>query len=600
MADTHYYIDVGLASGDDDGSTPANAWKLMADAGKGMQYASFNAATRNLVWIRRTSVHTMGADINLADDGEVDKPIVFIGWPRPAIPNTTITGADFTNGSNIVDNVAGITVDRESHLGRFITAPDGGQYLITAILYEASVDGMGAGDEFTIGSRLTNTTQTRYGTLWGFTDNTDTTGIVQYVRLTSTAWVENDNITDAAGGSAEIDAGAESAVGFLIDRKYAGSTVTGVSGKFQIEADEDYADRPAAGTTAGWDADAIALPIIDGNSGAFNIIGSSDEYYGFKNTIFKDCKKANGILFMQTKGFFLTGCLFLTDDPSVNNRIIDIRNPLFFIDRCIFVGGGTSQASQDGMYIDKVNLLMRNSAIYGMGNSGIYGTIGGGFDLFNVNFGIESPNLDDDLILSSPFWSRAVDVDMGGINGYVNHSTFQQYNSFGIENFKKVFGSHKSFGRFGTYESAAVSGETPNKKLSDTVLKITPDTPNYEYSEQDWHFKIPLGEINADAGSQTFKFWIYNDTGVTLNDGDATADFYLQADYVSGYGDATAYTMSTATSAEHTIADAADADDWDSLSVTLNPAVESKVRLYLRISIYDTNDIFVDPQVVIT
>ncbi len=171
MADTHYYIDTSgaAAAGADDGSSPSDAWIAMAAVNKGMQYNAFNAATRNLVRVRRIGGHTMGADITPNDDGAADKPIIFISWPRPAIPNTTITQADFTNGSRIIDNVVGITVKRTSHQGRYITAPDGYQYLITATLYEADVDGMGAGDEFTVGSKLTNATTTVYGKLWGFT-----------------------------------------------------------------------------------------------------------------------------------------------------------------------------------------------------------------------------------------------------------------------------------------------------------------------------------------------------------------------------------------------------------------------------------------------
>ena len=602
MADTHYYIDVGLASGDDDGSTPANAWQLMAAAGKGMQYAAFNAATRNLVWIRRTSVHTMGADINFGDDGTPPLPILFIGWPRPAIPNTTITEGEFTNGSNIITGVVGITIDRESHMGRFITAPDGGQYLITAILREATVDGMAGGAEFTVGSKLTNTTQTKYGKLWGFTDNADTTGTIQYVRSLEAVWAENDNITDADGGDAELSS-AESTVGFLIDREYAGSTVTGTDGKFQIEADEDYDDRPAAAKAA-WDGDAIALPQIDGNSADFSINNGSDLYYGLKNIEFLNGGDATyGFFNWGTTGLSLfKGCLFAISSAIDEDIFYIAGNGMFHLHRCIFEGGGAVSVGQKLIRSVALNLNLKDCAIYGAGDNGIsMESNHTHLIMHNVNLGIEMNNEDNDIASSLYNTTQGVDVRLGGTKGDIYIYTHGP-GIVNIENYQKVLGDHKTWFAGGIAISTAVSGETPNNKLSDTVLKITPNL-QADFSapaEQEWHHKIPLGEINADAGSQTFKFWIYNNTGVTLNDGNATANFYLQADYVSGYGDATAYTMSTATSAEHTIADAADADDWDSLSVTITPAVESKVRLYLRISIYDTNDIFVDPQVVIT
>ena len=533
MADTNYYIDVGLASGDDDGSTPANAWKLMAAAGKCMLYASFNAATRNLVWIRRTSVHTMGADIALADDGTADKPILFIGWPRPAIPNTTITEGDWTNGSTQVDNVVGITLDREQHCGRYVTAPDGGQYQITRIGYNA-----------------------------------------------------------AGGAVADM---------LLIDREYAGSTVTGTDGKFQIEADEDYANRPQAGIDAGWDADAIDLVMFDGNSDVGNIVGSGDNYYGIKNVIFKDTADANGMIYLSTGILFLLeGCILAFDDNALNNRFLDLRNIAILINRCILCGGGASQASQRLIQAQEAHLEINNSAIYNAGDNGLY-LIDSPFTLNNVNIGIEAANIDADIYATGLINIKGVGVLFGGTNGDISFNDSFQTSIINIENYQKILGSHKTFFPGGEYISTAVSGETPNKKLSDTVLKITPNLTGYTYSEQDLKVKIPLGEINADAGSQTFKFWIYNGLGVTLNDGNALANFNLAAEYVSSYGDTTAYTMSIIRSAEHTIAVPADADDWDYLSVTPTIAIESKIRLWLEISVYSAaGNLIVDPQVVIT
>ena len=87
---------------------------------------------------------------------------------------------------------------------------------------------------------------------------------------------------------------------------------------------------------------------------------------------------------------------------------------------------------------------------------------------------------------------------------------------------------------------------------------------------------------------------------MTLNDTTATDDIYLQAEYVKSYDDTSEYTQAIATSTEIDILDAADADDWDYLEVTVNPATESKVRLWLKISKYETDDIFIDPQVVIS
>jgi len=600
MATTNWYVDTNVGGGGNDGTSTDDAWQDIKDA---HEYNAFTAANTNKIWIKRDSSHTMAADIAPADDGFADKPILFIGWPRPAIPNTTITEGEFTNGSNVVDNVVGITIKRTSHEGRFITAPDGEQYLITAILYESGIDGMAGGEEFTIGSKLTNTTQTKYGKIWGFTDDTDTTGTIQYVRCPSSVFVENDNITDADGGDAEIDAGAESAVGFLIDREYAGSTVSGVSGKFQIEADEDYAEAQAiddSGFTiklSTWSDDAVDLPYLDGDSAAFQILMSQDNYYGWKNLEFLNFADAAGCVNPNiSKAVLFQGCLIR---GTSNVTLTYTLRLLGVFNRCIIVGSGAGASQYGAFNIDSV-VIMKNCAVYNCGGNGIW-TQSGVMFLDNVNVGIEIENLSDDFFIRYCDNFKFKDVMIGGSNGYFDFNTaaLSRY-EVNIENYQKVLGDHKTFFEGGEYISTAVSGETPNKKLSDTILKITPNRDYYAHSEELWKYKIPLGEINADAGSQTFKFWLYNDTGVTLNDGDATADICLQADYVKSYEDASEYTMATATSAEHTIADAADADDWDSLSITINPAVKSKVRLYLRISKYTVNDIFIDRQVVIT
>jgi hypothetical protein len=53
-----------------------------------------------------------------------------IGWPRTTV---AITSATWTNGGTTVDDIVGPTLSREAHCGRWITAPDGKDYLITKI-----------------------------------------------------------------------------------------------------------------------------------------------------------------------------------------------------------------------------------------------------------------------------------------------------------------------------------------------------------------------------------------------------------------------------------------------------------------------------------
>ena len=604
MATTNWYVD-DTASAGNDGTSPTDAWESLETA---IQYGSFNSSNVNKVWIRRTTSFTITAsDLSPTDDGFDDRPIIFIGWPRAAIDNTIITEGDWTNGSNIVDNVVGITPKREQHLGRWTTGPDGNKYLITAILYEAGLDGIEDGvSDFTVGSKLTNTTTTQYGKVWAYTDDGGDAGTIQYYRHPDTAYVENDNLTDADGGDGEIDASGETAVGFLIDRDYAGSTVTTTNGKFQIEADEEHAGRP---TWAAADGDNHDLPLIDGNKTNYVISFSGDAYFTFSNIIFKNIQDtSNGTLYITSEAsLLLKGCLFSVAVGCTQKMFYFLSGDNVVFKRCIMEGGGDNQSAQYCLNVATTGVSLEDTAIMNFGGDGFFISSASLVFLKNVNFGVEAPNQDSDLFINNePTSLYGSDVQLGGDNGYVGFAAtlYSKLPTVSLENYGKVLGKHKTWYMGGTYESAEVSGETPNKKLSDTVLKITPSKNDREYYFEEWVHRIPLGEINADAGSQTFSYWVHNLTGVTLNDTAATDDIFLQAEYVESYSATPtpdAYTMAIATSTLIDIVDqAGNPSTWVSLGVTCNPATESKVRLWLCVRIYDTNDIFIDPQVVIS
>ncbi|MCP4712657.1 MAG: hypothetical protein GY869_28865, partial [Planctomycetes bacterium] len=110
------------------------------------------------------------------------------------------------------------------------------------------------------------------------------------------------------------------------------------------------------------------------------------------------------------------------------------------------------------------------------------------------------------------------------------------------------------------------------------------------------------GEFELDASAHTIKFWLYNDTGEEINSASAIEDIYLKCEYVDSYGDATTeYTKATVNSTQDTIADAADADDWDYLEVSFTTAIASKVRVSLMINYYKAaGTILIDPEPVVT
>ncbi|GAG91754.1 unnamed protein product, partial [marine sediment metagenome] len=220
--------------------------------------------------------------------------------------------------------------------------------------------------------------------------------------------------------------------------------------------------------------------------------------------------------------------------------------------------------------------------------------------LINMNIGIEIANGDDEFSFINQGKMFGKDVKLGGANGFIDRvagiSGPLYHMTARIENYQKILGEHRMFYPGGIAQRAAVAGEVPNKKLSDHVLKITPNL-DYTYKYEEGQCVLFEHEYQLNAGANTIKYWLYNDVGAILNNGDARADIYLVAEYVDSYDDTSEYTITKAYSTEHTIAQAADADDWDSLSATMTLATASKMRVRLLISYYDlVGDIFIDPQ----
>jgi len=385
----------------------------------------------------------------------------------------------------------------------------------------------------------------------------------------------------------------------MVDREYAGSTVTGVSGKFQIEADDNYGDEPA--DVDGWDSDDHTMPEIDFASNARSWIISSDYYHVYKNLAFRDGGDSGGMLTLS--GAFwceFQGVLLNTDQNGyISYAGYSIMTILF--NRCILIGSG-SGSSQRGPNLGDGEIILRDCAIYNMGDTGIFGT-GGNYYFENVNIGVEQANGDDDIYFgNSGMYGWGRDVKLGGTNGDVHANATINEPFIYFENYGKILGAHKVFYSGNTMEKAAVSGETPNKKVSDDIIKISPNAASTTITIPGWEIKVFEHEFEAATDSKSYKYWLYNDTGDTLNDGDAKGSIFLELEYVDSYDDTSEYTMTKVYSDEASIADAADADDWDYLEVTgIAPATASKVRITCYCGHYTAaGDIFIDPAVVIS
>jgi len=515
---TDYYVDSNTGDNGDTGATQALAWASIEYA---LEFGGLGDG--DTAWVRRTHTETPTSDISPANDGDIESPLKIIGWPRAAIPDSTITQGDWTNGSNTVDNIVGLTLARTSHQARYCTAPDGKIYVITRI-----VD--------------TNT--------------------------------------------------------LMIDRLYPGTTVTGTDGAFQIEADEDYATRPA--DVDGWDSDAHTIPIIDWNEGAYKIVSSTDYCYCWKNIEISDSEEYDGQAIAESSLWTFINCLF---HINASDYMFNFGR-MFAVFRCCTFEGNGSGSGQAFNGATAGAYILIDSAIYNMGDIGIY-VASSTFYLENVNIGVEIANGDDDCYFRGIGSVYGRDVALGGTNGlYTSYSLYNIECTVQIENYNKVLGASLELWQNGQAEKVAVSGETPNKKVSDNVLKVSPSlyySPS-DLSNIDARHILFSHEFEATTDSKTYKYWIYNDLGVTINDVHAKEDIFLVAEYIDSYSAVDEYHFGKVYSTQIDILDAADADDWDYLQVTVQPAVASKVRIKL-ISAFDgafATDIFIDPSPVIS
>ena len=474
------------------------------------------AVAGDVLWMRRTKTETMSASFALTQDGTEADHIYWIGWPRDAL---TITSATWTNGSTTVDVILPASMTWSTVCGRFVTGPDGFDYLITLV--------------------------------------TDTNTLT-------------------------------------IDRPYAGTTVTLTDGASSIKADELPRGVTQPADPDSWDSDADSLAKIDLSGGAYGIEINADEYRVFNGIDFLG-GTAN-LLTIQSVDFQLTGCLL--NQPNNNNPIYYVSE-IFRINRCIIKGSGGNNSSNENNFSGIT--YISNSAIYGMGDFGIV-TNGSVLDLTNVNIGVEIANTDDDLSILYGNSIIGRDVKLGGTNGDV-YAVYSDNKAFISVNNNKVLGAWKMFFLGGTAEKVAVTNTNANKKLSDNVIEITPDTTNaLQFKEIEHKVNVFESRKTYAAGTYNIKLWIYNDTGNTLNDTTFSDDILMRCRAEAGnYGDATTeyVSMPWTYSDEIDILDAADADDWDYLqcdSVVVDVS-GSKIYCEILVSTYDAGAdvILIDP-----
>jgi len=439
---------VSSADGDDtdNGTTMDNGPGGGTGAWATVKYAleSGGLSAGDFVFVRRTHSETFAADVTAAYNGTASAPITVTGWPRAAHS----WDCDWVNGSTTIDNIDENDADREKHMGRFLTGPDGFDYLIT-------------------------------------------------------------KITDANT--------------IIIDRPYAGTTA--VNQVVSIKADENWvADMGTAysfddsGWTikeTTWDADADDLPFLDFSGGAFQIYFNTKIYSVLQNLDFL-CGTDTGatLRYNAYTSAVIRGCLFYT---TQNQKIMQLSTGYAVVSRCILVANSTG-SNQRGINSAYSKLRISDSAIYGFGDVAVYSTLDGIIYFDNVNLGVEVANGGGEIESTTLLDIYGRDFKMDGTNGEITTTAFSGKIAT-IANYNKVLGAYKYFFSGGVVEKVAVTGTNANKKLSDDIIEITPNTSN-TFKSKEIEQKIQVFESRKTyaAGTYNVKVWIYNDTGNTLND----------------------------------------------------------------------------------
>jgi hypothetical protein len=516
----NYYCDTGLGTGDNNGTTMDHAYRSIKTA------FERGFASTDTLWVRRRSAFASAtSSITIAGQNGDTALVRLIGWPRTT---KAVTSSDWTNGST------GVVIDdadmSRGHLGRFITAPDGKQYLIT-------------------------------------------------------------KVTDASN--------------IVIDREYVGATVTNQTAT--IAADEDYTEAQAIDDSAwtikktAWNGDAHTLPTIDFESTAYQVVGTANHQgFSLRNL---DMKNGTGILayFNGCPRLSVIGCLFST---SANNTLMYFRaGSTGFIRRSILVGS-SSGGSQRPIAVENTHMVrVEDCALYNAGNSGLYISISS-VQLINVNIGVEDANDAYDIGTSGNCRLIGFDVKLGGTNGQVTVSYNRPpdlFQNLSIENFGKILGANRTYSNFApnqVYTKVPVvagSGD-PYKRSggADDVLQIRciqTGSPGFEMQAAEWRFW-------ADTSSKSYRIYCQQVAMATLT----AAQAFLEATYIDGYADATAYHTARVVSDEE-ITVRSGVDDWDQyLEVTgIQPAVAGWVTIRLMVQWTDADGhLYVDPLVVIT
>lgn len=386
---------------------------------------------------------------------------------------------------------------------------------------------------------------------------------------------------------------------FLINREYAGSTVTGVNGAFSIDADADYDEAQAIDDTAwiikvaNWTADADDVPYMDFQADTWSIVGNSAYCWYWANFEFRNGEHSGGTFRWSYGGIHMKNCIFV--ERTDTEEFLSFTSNMAMLENVII--GRTTAAG--GIFPQGSTLNMKNVAIYGC-TYGIYnyGTNG---HWEHVYFGVDEANTDEDMYCRQyPIVITGRDVTFASGTPITRNVTANLID-ISIENYNGVYGSTHRFLIMGdVIKTDVVAGlGDPEKRTggADSVIELEFNVAAIKYYPKRLEVQpIFVHEFEVDTSSKSYRYYVQAEGALTSD------EIFLLCEYVSSYDDTSEYTY-TEVYSDEAITARTGADDWSQyIEVTgIQPAITSKVRIKCFYKYYHaTNKTYVDPNPEIT
>jgi len=532
MAD--YFVDSTTGDDGDSGLTMDLAWATL-------DYAATQAfSAGDIIWIRRSHSETPSSHIEPVSSGLNSEAFrAIIGWPRAV--NSSVTSATFTQGSTTVDNIVGLSMDREKHLGRFLTAPDGIDYMITKIV-----------DSDTILIHRGYISSSKSGANGVFTINADEDyDLAQAIDDSGWTITKSDYNSDAED-LPQLDFSAD-VYGLYFNGKR----------RWRV-ANLDI----LSGSWVGY--------------GSFLVSGNCEQIL-MRGIILHQINNTNTFYMAGNGSAFLERCVITANNTGSQQGLA--LQASVYIKHCAFYGCSYAQITANNgaiIYLEDVNIGVEEAAgtqadinitgprgiIRGrdvmLGGNGTYGPI-------NVNYadGFPMP------LIAIENYNRQLGA----------HRTFN---------------AHGEISNLLVYGGAG----DPQKRSggADQVIEVAYNDNTLAYATSDpLHYGITTPvfahEFEVNTEPKTYRYYVQAE-------GTVNADrLYLRAEYVSGYQSGARYDITNVVSDE-SITIRSGADDWSQyLEVTVQPAAYglSKVRIKCYCSYYHaSNKIYIDPNPEIT